>query len=105
MRTLLLLLFILTIGLPNQKTANSDKDSSVEVVSAKRSKSRLTTEQAQANSTNVAPASAVSQAGESTIAGLTLLPGSDIRMPTPPTSGLPNSKGACKSRVRPSLKR
>lgn len=63
MRTLLLLLFILTIVLPNQNTANSDKGSSVMVVSAKWSKSRLTTEQAQANSTDVAPASAVTQAG------------------------------------------
>jgi hypothetical protein len=63
MKTLLLLLFILTIVLPNQNTANSDKGSSVEVVSAKWSKSRLTTEQAQTNSTNVVPASAVTQAG------------------------------------------
>lgn len=62
MRTLLLFLFILTIVLPNQNTANSDKGSSVVVVSAKWSKSRLTTEQAQANSTDVAPASAVTQA-------------------------------------------
>lgn len=63
MRTLLFLLFILTIVLPSQNTVNSDNGSSVEVVSAKWSKSRLTTEQAQANSTDVAPASAVTRAG------------------------------------------
>ncbi len=63
MRSLLLLPLILTIGLPNQNTPNSDKGSSVVVVGAKWAKSRLTTEQAQANSTNVAPASAVTPAG------------------------------------------
>ncbi|MBA2526040.1 MAG: hypothetical protein H0V18_09695 [Pyrinomonadaceae bacterium] len=62
MRTSLLLLFILTIGLPNQNTTNSDKGSSVVIVSAKWSKTRLTTEQTQANSTDVAPASAVTPA-------------------------------------------
>jgi hypothetical protein len=63
MRTLLLMLFIVTIILPNQNAANSDEGSSVVVVGAKWSKSRLTTEQAQANSPDVAPASAVTQAG------------------------------------------
>ena len=61
MKTLMLLLSILAIVLPNQNAANSDNGSSVVVVSAKWSKSRLTTEQAQANSTYVAPASAVTQ--------------------------------------------
>jgi hypothetical protein len=61
MKSLLLLLFIVTIILPNQDTANSD-GSLVMVVSAKWSKRRLTTEQAQANSTNVAPAALVTQA-------------------------------------------
>ena len=62
MKTVLLLLFILTIVLPNQNAANFVNDSSVVVVSAKWSKSRLTTEQAQANSTYVTPASAVTRA-------------------------------------------
>ncbi|MCM3900911.1 MAG: hypothetical protein ND866_04330 [Pyrinomonadaceae bacterium] len=62
MKTLLLLLFSVTIALPNQNAANSDNGSAVLVVSAKWSKGRLTTEQAQANSTHVAPASAVTQA-------------------------------------------
>jgi hypothetical protein len=61
MKSLLLLLFIVTIILPIQDTANSD-GSLVTVVSAKWSKRRLTTEQAQANSTNVAPAALVTQA-------------------------------------------
>lgn len=63
MRTLLLLLFILTMVFPNQNTANSDKGSSVVVVSAKWSKTRLTTEQAQANYTYVAPVPPVTPAG------------------------------------------
>ena len=62
MTTLLLLMFILTIVLPNQSGPSPDKGSSVEVVSAKWSKSRLTTEQTQANSANVAPAPAVTKA-------------------------------------------
>jgi len=63
MKTQLLLLFVLTIVLPNQNSANFVKDSSVVVVSAKWSKSRLTTDQAQANSAEVAPASVVTPAG------------------------------------------
>lgn len=62
MRSVLLLPLILTIVLPNQNTANSNQGSSVEVVGAKWSKTRLTTEQAHANSTSVAPASAVTPA-------------------------------------------
>lgn len=62
MKTLFLLLLVPTIFLPNQRTTNSVPDSSVVVVTAKWSKSRLTTEQAQANSTYVAPASASTQA-------------------------------------------
>ena len=64
MKILLFLLFFLTIVLPNQNATNFVKDSSVVVVSARWSKSRLTTEQAQANSTYVAPAPAVTQAGK-----------------------------------------
>jgi hypothetical protein len=64
MRIVLLLLSILTIALPNQNAANFVRDSSVVVVSAKWSKSRLTTEQAQSNSADVAPVPAVTQAGK-----------------------------------------
>jgi hypothetical protein len=61
MKSIWLLLFIVTIILPTQNTVNSD-GSSLTVVSARWSKHRLTTEQAQANSTNVAPAMLATQA-------------------------------------------
>ena len=64
MRVLLLLAFVLPIVLPAQNGDNSVADSSVVVVSARWSKSRLTTEQAQSNTTDVAPAPAVTQAGK-----------------------------------------
>jgi len=63
MKFLLVLLFILASVLTNQNTSNSNDGSSVVVLSAKWSKSRLTTEQAQVNSADVAPASAVTRAG------------------------------------------
>jgi len=62
MKSLMLLLFILTVLWPGQETTNSHNGSSVIVVTAKWSKSRLTTEQAQANATNVGPISAITQA-------------------------------------------
>ena len=62
MKILILLLVILAVVFPSQKPANFVKDSSVVVISAKWSKSRLSTEQAQANSTYMAPASAVTLA-------------------------------------------
>jgi hypothetical protein len=62
MKIALLSLLGLTAVLPNQNAANFVKDSSVIVVSAKWSKTRLTTEQAQSNSPHVTPASAVTPA-------------------------------------------
>jgi hypothetical protein len=62
MKSLVLLLFGLAVILPSQDTTNSHNGSSVVVVSAKWAKSRLTTEQAQANATNVGPIPAVTQA-------------------------------------------
>lgn len=62
MKTLLLLLGVLMIVLPTQKATNSEQHSAVVVVGAKWSKSRLTIEQAQADTAYVPPASAVTSA-------------------------------------------
>jgi hypothetical protein len=64
MKILLLLVFVLTILSPNQNPTNSVKDSSVVVVSARWTKSRLTSDQVKSNSADVGPASAVTQAGK-----------------------------------------
>jgi hypothetical protein len=63
MKNLFLLLFVLPVVLPGQNAANFVKDSSVVVISAKWSKSRLTSEQAQSNSADVGPAPVVTPAG------------------------------------------
>lgn len=62
MKTLLLSMLIATSFLPIQNPANTDQGSLVVVVSAKWSKTRLTTEQAQANSREAAPIPLVTQA-------------------------------------------
>jgi hypothetical protein len=64
MKTVLLSLVVLTIAFPNQNAPNFVKDSAVVVVSARWSKTRLTTDQAQSNTTEAAPAAAVTPAGK-----------------------------------------
>jgi hypothetical protein len=62
MKSISFLLLALSLVVAGQNAPNSSADSPVIVVAAKWTKSRLTTQQAQANATNVAPASAVNQA-------------------------------------------